>query len=176
MLLARYALAIIDSERICARRYIEQVREQLREQTRDGIDGLRAAQVTDRAERLIAFAETRQRVRLDNCLLPALRAATALAGAARSPVQELEQLAEQGGAMLRSLRNCLRQPANASLSACLDAYCSNLALRLECEEAKLLPLACHCLSAEDWFHVGAAFLKQDEASGVSNYGISAKLH
>jgi len=176
MLLARYALAIIDSERICARRYIEQVREQLREQTRDGIDGLRAAQVTDRAERLIAFAETRQRVRLDNCLLPALRAATALAGAARSPVQELEQLAEQGGAMLPSLRNCLRQPANASLSACLDAYCSNLALRLECEEAKLLPLACHCLSAEDWFHVGAAFLKQDEESGVSNYGISAKLH
>jgi hypothetical protein len=176
MLLARYALAIIDSERVCARRYIEQVREQVREQMRDGMGGLAAAQVGERAERLIAFAETRQRVRLDNCLLPALRAATASAGAGRSPVQELEQLAQQGGAMLPALRSCLRQPGDAALPACLDAYCSNLALRLECEEAKLLPLACHCLSAEDWFHVGAAFLRHDQEAVVSNYGISAKLH
>ena len=168
MLLARYALAIIDSERICARRYIEQLRE--------SIARVATAQVGERAERLIAFAETRQRVRLDNCLLPALRAATALAGAERGSVLELEELAQLGGDMLPALRNSLRQPGAAALPACLDAYCSNLALRLECEEAKLLPLACHCLSAEDWFHVGAAFLKQDEEAGVSNYGISAKLH
>lgn len=168
MLLARYALAIIDSERVCARRYIAQLRESM-------VD-LAAAQVGERAERLIAFAETRQRVRLDNCLLPALRAAMALQGAERSAVQELEQLAQLGGDMLPGLRHCLRQPGAAALPATLDAYCSNLALRLECEEAKLLPLACHCLSAEDWFHVGAAFLKQDEDAGVNNYAISAKLH
>jgi len=172
MLLARYALAIIDSERICARRYIEQVREQLRL----GSARVDAAQVGQRAERLIAFAETRQRIRLDNCLLPALRAAAALAGDGRASVRELEQLAQQGGAMLPALRRHLRQPDGGALPASLDAYCSNLALRLECEEAKLLPLACHCLSAEDWFHVGAAFLKQDEEAGISNYSISAKVH
>ena len=163
MLLARYALAIIDSERICARRYLEQVREQLRE----SIAGIATAQVGERTERLIAFVETRQRVRLDNCLLPALRAATALAGAGRGSVLELEELAQLGGDMLPALRNSLRQPGGGALPACLDAYCSNLALRLECEEAKLLPLACHCLSAEDWFHVGAAFLKQDEEEAGS---------
>lgn len=168
MLLARYALAIIDSERVCARRYIEQLRESLARRA--------LAQVGERAERLIAFAETRQRVRLDNCLLPALRAAAALQGAERGSVQELEQLAQLGGAMLPDVRHCLHQPGAAALPLCLDAYCRNVALRLECEEAKLLPLACHCLSAEDWFNVGATFLKQDEEAGVSNYGISAKLH
>jgi len=169
MLLARYALAIIDSERICARRYIAQLR-----------DGSAATPVVERAERLIAFAETRQRVRLDNCLLPALKSAAALGDggsqAERAAVQELEQLAQLGGAMLPGLRDCLRYPHAASLPAFLQAYCGNLALRLECEETRLLPLACHLLSAEAWFHVGAAFLRQDEEAGVSNYGISAKVH
>lgn len=170
MLLARYALAIIDSERICARRYIEQLR--------DSVGA--PAQVGERAERLIAFAETRQRVRLDNCLLPALRAAVALGDggtlAGRNAMQEMAALALQGGEMLPALRDCLRYPGAASLPAFLNAYCSNVALRLECEETKLLPLACHVLSAEAWFHVGAAFLKQDEEAGVNNYAISAKLH
>jgi hypothetical protein len=169
MLLARYALAIIDSERICARRYIAQMRE-----------NRAPAQVGERAERLITFAETRQHVRLDNCLLPALRAAVALANgsgtAERGAVQEMEQLAMQGSAMLPALRDCLRHPGAASLPAFLNAYCANLTLRLECEESRLLPLACHLLSAEAWFHVGAAFLRQDEEAGVSNYGISAKVH
>jgi len=170
MLLARYALAIIDSERICARRYIQQLR--------DSIGA--PAQVGERAERLIAFVETRQRVRLDNCLLPALRAAATqgdgCSRAEREAVAEMEQLALLGGDMLPGLRACLRHPGAASLPAFLQAYCGNLALRLECEEARLLPLACHLLSAEAWFHVGAAFLRQDEEAGVSNYGISAKVH
>lgn len=170
MLLARYALAIIDSERICARRYIEQLRASVGA----------PSQVSERAERLIAFAETRQRVRLDNCLLPALRAAVALGDggsqAERASVQEMAALSLQGGEMLPALRDCLRYPGAASLPAFLNAYCSNVALRLECEETKLLPLACHVLSAEAWFHVGAAFLKQDEEAGVNNYAISAKVH
>ena len=169
MLLARYALAIIDSERICARRYIDQLR-----------DSHATTPVGERAERLIAFAETRQRVRLDNCLLPALKSAAALGDggsqAERAAVQEIEQLAQLGGNMLPGLRDCLRYPHAASLPAFLQAYCGNLALRLECEEKRLLPLACHLLSAEAWFHVGAAFLKQDEDAGISNYGISAKVH
>lgn len=172
MLLARYALAIIDSERICARRYIAQLR-----------DCRAPAQMSERAERLITFAETRQRVRLDNCLLPALRSAVALAADGsreeRGAVQEMEQLAIQGSAMLPGLRDRLRHPGAASLPElvnAVNAYCANLALRLECEETKLLPLACHLLSAEAWFHVGAAFLRQDEEAGVSNYGISAKVH
>ena len=172
MLLARYALAIIDSERICARRYIEQLE--------GSMHAYAPAQVKERAERLIAFAETRQRVRLDNCLLPALHTAAALAdggsSAERGGLREIEQLAQLGGEMLPGLRDCLRQPGAVSLPAFLNAYCGNLALRLECEETKLLPLACHLLSAEAWFHVGAAFLRQDEEAGVSNYGISAKVH
>lgn len=167
MLLARYALAIIDSERICTRRYIQQVQD------------CAPAQVCERAHRLIAFAETHQKVRLDNCLLPALRSATALvdggSAAERRSVEEIVQLAELGGAMLPGLRSCLRYPGAASLPSFLQAYCSNLAARLACEEEKLLPLACHVLSAEAWFHVGAAFLRQDEEAGVSNYGISAKV-
>jgi hypothetical protein len=170
MLLARYALAIIDSERICTRRYIEQLRDTV----------CAPAQRSERAERLIAFAETRQRVRLDNCLLPALRAAVALGDggsvAERQSVQEMAALALQGGAMLPALRDCLRDTETAPRPAILDAYCSNVVRRLECEETKLLPLACHVLSAEAWFHVGAAFLKQDEEAGVNNYAISAKLH
>ena len=168
MLLARYALAIIDSERICTRRYIQQVQ------------GSGPAQVCERTHRLIAFAETRQKVRLDNCLLPALRTAAALAdgGSAgeRQAVDELARLAELGSALLPGLRSCLRYPGAASLPSFLQAYCANLAERLACEEEKLLPLACHLLSAEAWFHVGAAFLRQDEEAGVSNYGISAKVH
>lgn len=166
MLLARYALAIIDSERICARRYMQQLQGSMEQRE----------QVGERAERLIAFAETRQRVRLDNCLLPALRAAGTLADGESALVQELEQLALQGTAMLPGLRQCLRHPGAAALPAVVDAYCCNLALRLACEEDKLLPLACHVLSAEAWFHVGAAFLRHDEEAGVSNYGISAKVH
>jgi hypothetical protein len=172
MLLARYALGIIDSERICTRRYIQQLQ--------DSIRAFAPAQVRERAERLISFAEHRQRVRLDHCLLPALHSAAALAdggsAAERASVRELEQLAQLGGAMLPGLHECLRYPGAASLPAFLHAYCANLALRLECEEARLLPLACHLLSAEAWFHVGAAFLRQDEEAGVSNYGISAKVH
>ena len=168
MLLARYALAIIDSERICTRRYIQQ------------LQGSTPAQVCERAHRLIAFAETRQKVRLDECLLPALRSAAALAdgGSAseRRAVDEIAELAELGGAMLPGLRSCLRYPGAASLASFLNAYCGNLAARLACEEEKLLPLACHVLSAEAWFHVGAAFLRHDEEAGVSNYGISAKVH
>jgi hypothetical protein len=170
MLLARYALAIIDSERICTRRYIQQLRDSMEA----------PALVGERAERLIAFAETRQRVRLDNCLLPALRSAVALGDgdscAERGSVREMEDLALQGAEMLPGLRDCLRYPAAASLPAFVNAYCGNLVLRLECEESKLLPLACHLLSAEAWFHVGAAFLRQDEEAGVANYGISAKVH
>lgn len=168
MLLARYALAIIDSERICTRRYIQQVQ----------VCG--PEQVCERAHRLIAFAETRQKVRLDNCLLPALRSAAALGDggstAERDAMQEIAELTELGGAMLPGLRSCLRYPGATSLPTFLKAYCSNLAQRLACEEEKLLPLACHLLSAEAWFHVGAAFLRQDEEAGVSNYGISAKVH
>ena len=166
MLLARYALAIIDSERICVRRYIQQLRDQLRHSI------AAPAQVHERAERLIAFAETRQRVRLDHCLLPALKAAEG----GNETVQEMEQLAQLGRDMLPGVRDCLRYPDAASLPAFLQAYCANLALRLECEETRLLPLACQLLSAEAWFHVGAAFLKQDEDAGISNYGISAKVH
>ena len=104
MLLARYALAIIDSERICARRYIEQLEH--------SIAAWAPAQVRQRAERLVSFAEMRQRVRLDDCLLPALHAAMAL-GAGGSPaergaVRELEELARLGGAMLPGLHDCLR--------------------------------------------------------------------
>lgn len=168
MLLARYALAIIDSERICTRRYIQQVQ------------GSAPEQVCERAHRLIAFAETRQKVRLDLCLLPALRTAAALAdggsAAERRAVDDIVELAELGGAMLPGLRSCLRYPGAASLPSFLNAYCGNLVARLACEEEKLLPLACHLLSAEAWFHVGAAFLRQDEEAGVSNYGISAKVH
>jgi hypothetical protein len=178
MLLARYALAIIDSERICARRYIQQLRASI------VTPAPGPALVGERAERLIAFVETRQRVRFDNCLLPALRvAATQGHGgsqAARAAIDEIEQLAQMGGDMLPGLRACLRHPEAASLPASLLAfllaYCGNVALRLECEEARLLPLACHLLSAEAWFHVGAAFLRQDEDAGISNDGISAKVH
>lgn len=170
MLLARYALAIIDSERVCARRYIQQLEDSLRV----------PAQVSERAERLIAFAETRQRVRLDNTLLPALRTAARLTeggtDAERSAVDDIARLAQAGGEMLPALRDCLRHPRAESLQACVQAYCSNLALRLACEENALLPLACHVLSAEAWFHVGAAFLRQDEEAGVNNYAISAKVH
>lgn len=170
MLLARYALAIIDSERVCARRYIQQLEDSVR----------MPAQVGERAERLIAFAETRQRVRLDNCLLPALRTAAKLAdggsAAERNSVDEIARLAQAGGELLPELRDCLRRPGTASLQAWVQAYCNNLALRLACEENQLLPLACHVLSAEAWFHVGAAFLRQDEESGVNNYAISAKVH
>ena len=172
MLLARYALAIIDSERVCTRRYIQQL--QL------SIKTFAPTQISECAERLIGFAETRQRVRLDNCLLPALRTAAALGDggseAERSSVREIEQLAQLGSEMLPGLHDCLRYPGAASLPAFLNAYCGNLALRLECEEARLLPLACHLLSAEVWFHVGAAFLRHDEEAGVSNYAISAKVH
>jgi hypothetical protein len=172
MLLARYALAIIDSERICARRYMQQLRA--------SIVTPAPALAGERAERLIAFVETRQRVRFDNCLLPALRvAATQGHGgsqAERAAIDEIAQLAQMGGDMLPGLRACLRHPEAASLPAFLLAYCGNVALRLECEEARLLPLACHLLSAEAWFHVGAAFLRQDEDAGTSNYGISAKVH
>lgn len=170
MLLARYALAIIDSERVCARRYIQQLEDSLR----------MPAQVSERAERLIAFAETRQRVRLDNCLLPALRTAARTADggtdAERGAVDEIERLAQAGGEMLPALRDCLRFPRTDSMQACVQAYCRNLAQRLACEENQLLPLACHVLSAEAWFHVGAAFLRQDEEAGVNNYAISAKVH
>lgn len=176
MLLARYALAIIDSERICARRYMQQLHA--------SIAAPAPALLVERAERLIAFVETRQRTRFDNCLLPALRAAaTQVPGsspAERDALDEIERLAQLGGDMLPGLRACLRFPAAASLPASLpaflQAYCANLALRLECEEARLVPLACHLLSAEAWFHVGAAFLRQDEDAGASNHGISAKVH
>jgi hypothetical protein len=168
MLLARYALAIIDSERICTHRYIQQLKASA------------PAELCERAQRLIAFAETRQKVRLDDCLLPALRSAAALmdggSDAERRALQEIAELAELGGAMLPGLRQCLRYPEAASLPAFLHAYCGNLVQRLACEEEKLLPLACHLLSAEAWFHVGAAFLRHDEEAGVSNYGISAKVH
>jgi len=168
MLLARYALAIIDSERICARRYIQQLRDSIAAHT--------PGQVGERAERLIAFAETRQRVRLDNCLLPALRAAAQQGNTHDTAVEEIARLAQQGGAILPGLRDCLRQPGAASLASFVNAYCGNLALRLACEEDRLLPLACHLLSDEAWFHVGAAFLRQDEEDGVNNYAISAKVH
>lgn len=172
MLLTRYALAIIDSERACTRRYIQQLK--------DSMAAYAPNQVRERAERLLAFAETRQRVRFDNCLLPALRSATALddgaSPAERGAVQEMEQLAQLGSAMLPGLRDCLCYPESVSLPSFLHAYCGNLALRLECEENRLLPLACHLLSAEAWFHVGAAFLRHDEEAGVNNYAISAKLH
>jgi len=172
MLLARYALAIIDSERICARRYMQQLHA--------SIAAPAPALLVERAERLIAFVETRQRMRFDNCLLPALRAAATQGPgsipAERGALDEIERLAQLGGDMLPGLRACLRFPAAASLPAFLQAYCGNLALRLECEEARLVPLACHLLSAEAWFHVGAAFLRQDEDAGASNHGISAKVH
>lgn len=176
MLLTRYALAIIDSERACTRRYMQQLK--------DSMAAGAPNQIRERAERLLAFAETRQRVRFDDCLLPALRSAAALndgaSPAERASVQEMEQLAQLGNAMLPGLRDCLCDclcnSGAASLPAFLHAYCGNLALRLECEENRLLPLACHLLSAEAWFHVGAAFLRHDEEAGVNNYAISAKLH
>lgn len=148
MLLASYAQATIAMERRCAREYIAQVNESMT---------ALPAQLGTRAERLIAFAELRQRRRLDNCLLPALRAACAGSGS----VRELEQLAEAGGELLPQVRASLREPAGAPLRVCLSAYCSNLLLRLDCEEWKVLPLARQLLSEQDWFQVGAQFLRQD---------------
>jgi hypothetical protein len=162
MLLATYALMTLAIEQKCERTSIQQLQGFLiRQPDSDEFD--RAA-LAIHAEKLIVLAESRHQLRLEQCLFPALRAAS---GDAALALSALEILGQAGLRMLPRLRAVLRPSAGLGrrhiARACrtVQAYCQNLLARLACEEELLLPMAQRILPSAAWFKVGTEFLLQD---------------
>jgi hemerythrin-like domain-containing protein len=166
MLVATYALLTLKIEQTRARASIRQLQDSLAQPPNwEAVDGALLAALS---EELIEFAESHHQRRLDDCLVPALRGASAEAGAS---LRDLELLCATGLAILPRIRSALRHGASAGeqelagLHVLVEAYCQNLLQRLACEEDVLLPLAERVLPSDVWFHVGTEFLEQDAQRG-----------
>ncbi|MES2756641.1 MAG: hemerythrin domain-containing protein [Pseudomonadota bacterium] len=166
MLVATYALLTLRIEQTRARASIRQLQDSLAQ--RPNCEAADGALLAALSEELIAFAESHHQRRLDDCLLPALRVASAEAG---ESLRNLEHLCQIGLAILPRIRAALRPGACAGaqelsgVNVLVEAYCQNLLQRLACEEDVLLPLAERVLPSEAWFNVGTEFLAQDAERG-----------
>jgi hemerythrin-like domain-containing protein len=105
----------------------------------------------------------------DLYLFPALRARDIAAGAA---LDELEHQHQEGpdviGRVKQALVACEADARQVSaLKAAVDAYADFQWAHMRKEEEEILPLAERVLLAEDWKHIDAAFLSnQDPMVGV----------
>jgi hypothetical protein len=165
MLLATYAITTLTIEQTCERAAIRQLQESMDQALASNACDLSALAI--QSERLIQLAESLHWRRLENCLIPALRAAS---NDALLFLQALENLGRAGVDMLPLLRAALTPvPAPnprhiARACGAVNSYCQNLLARLAFEEQQLLPLAQRLLATDAWFRVGTAFLLQDAQS------------
>lgn len=164
MLLATYAIATLTIEQTCERAAIRGLQDAMARALASNECDLSVLAM--QAEQLIQLAESLHWLRLENCLIPALRAAS---DDALLFLQALESLGRAGVDMLPLLRKALRPAAGlgqrqiARVCRRLNSYCQNLLQRLAFEEQQLLPLARCLLPTEAWFKVGTGFLMQDAA-------------
>lgn len=163
MLITTYVLLTLSVEQKKERSFIAHIRNYLLANAgkQQEID---PAHLQAQLDELAGFAETRHRHKLERCLMPAVR----LASAEATPLlADLELLGRTGGNMLRSVRRRLHQAFAEGgeqlqmLCRTLERYCQNLLERLAKEEQELLPLARRVISNEQWFAIGAMFLSHD---------------
>ncbi|MDC8756985.1 hemerythrin domain-containing protein [Janthinobacterium fluminis] len=165
MLTATYALMTLSEEQKKERNAIARFRQYLHTHAGapQGIDPDRLALQLDELTR---FAETRHQRKVEGCLMPAVRAATADAGALLADLETLNRIGRHVlGAARRRLRMAFDEGATHIKMLCftLDRYCQNLLERLAKEEQELLPLAQRVVSSEQWFTIGTMFLSYDAA-------------
>jgi len=163
MLLATYALSTLSIEQKKQRGFIERLQQQLRRYgTSSGPADAQA--VMAGIEQLGRFAEARHQGKVEQCLMPAVRRASADAGPL---LADLESLSRAGGQMLGELRHSWQRAVHRDvehvrqLLGAVELYCQNLLHRLAKEEHELLPLAQRVLSSDGWFSIGTGFLRHD---------------
>ena len=163
MLLATYALSTLSVEQKKQRGFIERLQQQLRRYgTSSGPADAQA--VMAGIEQLGRFAEARHQGKVEQCLMPAVRRASADAGPL---LADLESLSRAGGQMLGELRHSWQRAVHRDVEhvrqvlGAVELYCQNLLHRLAKEEHELLPLAQRVLSSDGWFSIGAGFLRHD---------------
>lgn len=163
MLLATYALSTLSVEQKKQRSFIERLQHRLRHY--GAFPGQADAQaVMADIDQLSRFAEARHQGKVEQCLMPAVRRASADAGPL---LADLESLSQAGGRLLGELRSSWQRAVHRDgehlrqLLRSVELYCQNLLHRLAKEEQELLPLAQRVLSSDGWFSIGAGFLRHD---------------
>lgn len=171
MLVATYALLTLSIEQKKERNFILRLQHYLHTVSRKPHE-MDHAYIASQLDELTHFAETRHQLKVEGCLMPAVRNATA---DAELLLADLESLSRLGGGMLRAARRCLRRTFRRRstqikfLCRTIDLYCQNLLKRLAKEEDELLPLAQRVISSEEWFVIGTMFLSHDagDANSIS---------
>lgn len=83
-------------------------------------------------------------------------------------VAELESMSARAIEKLHAAQEKLRQAAEQGIDKvrelfrAMEAYCDSLLTRLEKEEEELLPLLGRLLPGDEWFEIGAKFLRSEE--------------
>jgi hemerythrin-like domain-containing protein len=163
MLTATYALLTLSVEQKKERNFISRLLLHVRAVSNKP-HAIDAAFLTSQVDELTKLAESLHQRKVEHCLVPALRHASADAAPLLADMQSLSSL---GSVMLSSVRKRLRRVAPQGirqvkfLCRALDQYCQNLLARLEMEELQLLPLARRVVSNEAWFKIGTTFLDHD---------------
>ena len=165
MLTATYALLTLSFEQKKERNFLARFRHYLpvHASKPQAID---PASLVAQLDELTRFAEARHQHKVEDCLMPAVRAASSEAGPL---LADLETLNRVGNHMLGAVRRRLRRAFDQGrahikmLCFTLERYCQNLLERLEKEERELLPLAQRVISSDKWFTIGAMFLSHDAA-------------
>jgi hemerythrin-like domain-containing protein len=163
MLTATYALLTLSVEQKKERNFISRLLQHVRAMSNKP-HAIDAAFIASQVDELTQLAESLHQRKVEHCLMPALRHASA---DAEPLLADLQSLTSLGGAMLCSVRKRLRVAAPRGirqvkfLCRALDQYCHNLLARLEMEERQLLPLAQRVVSSEAWFKIGTMFLDHD---------------
>ncbi len=163
MLIATYALLTLSVEQKKERSFISRIQQYLHTNAEKPQE-IDPARIEAQLDELTQFAESRHQLKVEGCLMPAVRKATREAGAL---LADLESLSRIGNDMLRSVRKCLGRAFSHGeaqikhLCQTMDLYCQNLLERLAKEEQELLPLAQRVISSEGWFAIGTTFLSHD---------------
>ena len=163
MLTATYALLTLSVEQKKERNFISRLLLHVRAISNKP-HAVDPAFIAAQLEELTKLAESLHQRKVEHCLMPALRHASAESAPLLADMQSLSSL---GSIMLSSVRKRLRRVAPKGigqvkfLCRALDQYCQNLLARLEMEERQLLPLARRVVSSEAWFKIGTTFLDHD---------------
>lgn len=163
MLIATYVLSTLSIEQKKERHFISSIQHYLQFNA-DQLHHIDPAVIELQLDQLTHFAESRHQLKVEACLMPAVRKATREADPL---LADLESLSRLGSDMLRSVRQCLRHALQRGqaqimlLCQTMESYCQNLLARLAKEEHELLPLAQRVISSEDWFDIGTTFLSHD---------------
>jgi hemerythrin-like domain-containing protein len=167
MLTATYALMTLSVEQKKERSFVSRILHYLQANAAQP-DRIDPVQLKSQLDELTRFAEARHKHKLEVCIIPAVREASADAAPL---LADLDSLSRTGSKMLRTLRRRLRLAfAHGSvhihgLCRTMQRYCENVLARLAKEEQELLPLAQRVVSSERWFTIGTTFLS-DEAGYV----------